>query len=103
VGIEIPESVREQAVAQYQNAPTWRLIVMPLISMTIFTPVVSIIVAGVLFGVFAMFGGGARFKQVFALVVHTGVVMSVRPPPGNGRPRGSSVDLLVSGGEGGGL
>jgi serine/threonine-protein kinase len=32
-----------------------------------------------------------------------GVVMSVRPPPGNGRPRGSSVDLLVSGGEGGGL
>jgi serine/threonine-protein kinase len=31
-----------------------------------------------------------------------GVVMSVRPPPGNGRPRGSSVDLLVSGGEGGG-
>jgi serine/threonine-protein kinase len=31
-----------------------------------------------------------------------GVVMSVRPPPGNGRPRGSTVDLLVSGGEGGG-
>jgi len=31
-----------------------------------------------------------------------GVVMSVQPPPGNGRPRGSSVDLLVSGGEGGG-
>lgn len=31
-----------------------------------------------------------------------GVVMSVQPPSGNGRPRGSSVDLLVSGGEGGG-
>jgi beta-lactam-binding protein with PASTA domain len=30
------------------------------------------------------------------------VVLSVRPPPGNGRPRGSSVDLLVSGGRGGG-
>jgi eukaryotic-like serine/threonine-protein kinase len=29
------------------------------------------------------------------------VVLSVRPPPGNGRPRGSSVDLLVSAGEGG--
>jgi len=26
------------------------------------------------------------------------VVLSVRPPPGNGRPRGSSVDLLVSSG-----
>jgi eukaryotic-like serine/threonine-protein kinase len=30
------------------------------------------------------------------------VVLSVRPPPGNGRPRGSSVDLLVSSGQGGG-
>jgi beta-lactam-binding protein with PASTA domain len=29
------------------------------------------------------------------------VVLSVRPPPGNGRPRGSSVDLLVSAGRGG--
>jgi serine/threonine-protein kinase len=31
-----------------------------------------------------------------------GVVLSVRPPPGNGRPRGSSVGLLVSSGKGGG-
>lgn len=30
------------------------------------------------------------------------VVLSVRPPPGNGRPRGSTVDLLVSSGRGGG-
>jgi len=30
------------------------------------------------------------------------VVLSVRPPPGNGRPRGSSVDLLASAGRGGG-
>jgi eukaryotic-like serine/threonine-protein kinase len=30
------------------------------------------------------------------------VVLSVRPPPGNGRPRGSSVELLVSSGPGGG-
>jgi eukaryotic-like serine/threonine-protein kinase len=30
------------------------------------------------------------------------VVLSVRPPPGNGRPRGSRVDLLVSSGRGGG-
>jgi serine/threonine-protein kinase len=29
------------------------------------------------------------------------VVLSVRPPPGNGRPRGSSVELLVSSGRGG--
>jgi serine/threonine-protein kinase len=30
------------------------------------------------------------------------VVLSVRPPPGNGRPAGSRVELLVSGGQGGG-
>jgi serine/threonine-protein kinase len=30
------------------------------------------------------------------------VVLSIRPPPGNGRPRGSAVDLLVSSGRGGG-
>ena len=30
------------------------------------------------------------------------VVLSVRPPPGNGRPPGSRVELLVSTGQGGG-
>ena len=30
------------------------------------------------------------------------VVLAVRPAPGNGRPRGSSVELLVSDGRGGG-
>jgi beta-lactam-binding protein with PASTA domain len=29
------------------------------------------------------------------------VVLSVRPPPGNGRPPGSRVELLVSAGQGG--
>jgi serine/threonine-protein kinase len=39
--------------------------------------------------------------------VHTsadaGVVIATRPAPGNGRPRGTRVDLVVSGGVGGGL
>lgn len=33
----------------------------------------------------------------------TGVVIATRPAPGNGRPRGASVDLVVSGPAGGGL
>ncbi len=32
-----------------------------------------------------------------------GVVLATRPAPGNGRPRGGSVDLVVSGGRGGDL
>ena len=31
-----------------------------------------------------------------------GVVIAIRPAPGNGRPRGSTVDLIVSGPPGGG-
>lgn len=31
-----------------------------------------------------------------------GVVLATRPAPGNGRPRGSAVDLVISGGPGGG-
>lgn len=31
-----------------------------------------------------------------------GVVLATRPAPGNGRPRGTAVDLVVSGGPGGG-
>jgi eukaryotic-like serine/threonine-protein kinase len=32
-----------------------------------------------------------------------GVVIAARPAPGNGRPRGTAVDLVVSGGSGAGL
>jgi serine/threonine-protein kinase len=32
-----------------------------------------------------------------------GIVLATRPAPGTGRPRGSAVDLVVSGGQGGGL
>ena len=32
-----------------------------------------------------------------------GVVLATRPAPGNGRPRGSSIELVVSGGPGAGL
>jgi hypothetical protein len=78
LGVEIPESAREQALAQYRDAPTWRLVIMPLISMAVFTPLVAAVIAGILFGVFAMFGGGARYKQVFAVVVHTWVITSVQ-------------------------
>jgi hypothetical protein len=78
LGVEIPEAAREQTLAQYRDAPLWRLVIMPLVSMVIFTPLIVAATAGILFGAFAMFGGGARFKQVFAVVVHTGVIMSVQ-------------------------
>jgi hypothetical protein len=39
-------------------------------------PVLTLIGAGILFGVFAVMGGQATFKQIFAVYVHAGVVMA---------------------------
>jgi hypothetical protein len=42
------------------------------------TPILALIIAGVAFGVFtAALGGDATFKQVFAIVVHSGVVITL--------------------------
>jgi hypothetical protein len=47
-------------------------------SQFIFFPLISAILAGVLLGVFnALLGGDAGFKQVFAIIAHSGVVISV--------------------------
>jgi len=42
-------------------------------------PLVSAILSGIFLGVFnAVMGGNAKFKQVFAVVVHSGVVIAVQ-------------------------
>src|SRR5687767_743359 len=40
-------------------------------------PIFSVILAGVLFGVFAISGGGATFKQVFTVWVHAAVISTL--------------------------
>ena len=48
------------------------------ISMLIFIPFGSLIASGILFAIFnAAMGGTARFKQLFAVVVHCGVISAV--------------------------
>lgn len=44
------------------------------ISILIVGPVMAVIISGILFGVFTVLGGEARFRQVFAVVVHAGVI-----------------------------
>jgi hypothetical protein len=42
----------------------------------VFSPLMTVIIAGVLFAVFnAGLGGNARFRQVFSIVTHAGVVI----------------------------
>jgi hypothetical protein len=46
-------------------------------SVLFIVPIFSVILAGVLFGIFAISGGGATFKQVFAVYVHAAVISTV--------------------------
>jgi len=49
------------------------------IAYLVFIPIVVAIVAGILLGVFnAFMGGDATYKQVFAIVVHAGVITSLQ-------------------------
>jgi hypothetical protein len=48
------------------------------ISQAVFLPLTGLLVAGIAFAVFnAILGGNARFKQVYAIVAHSGVVITV--------------------------
>ena len=44
----------------------------------VFTPMLTIVVAGILFAVFSAIGGDAAFTQVFAVVVHASVVSALQ-------------------------
>jgi hypothetical protein len=49
------------------------------ISILVFSPIVTLILAGILFAVFnAFMGGDATFKQLFSVVVHAGVISAVQ-------------------------
>lgn len=69
-GIQLDDAALQQMEAQ---APMMRYLT--LASTIVVTPVMLLIVAGILFGVFsAILGGGASFKHVFATVVHANVI-----------------------------
>jgi hypothetical protein len=48
-----------------------------LIAIPIVGPIFTVLIAGLIFGVFAVMGGGATFKQVVSIVVHAGIVSAI--------------------------
>ena len=51
------------------------------ISVLVVSPIISVIFAGILFAIFnAAMGGEASFKQVFAVLVHAGVISALSTP-----------------------
>jgi hypothetical protein len=72
-GVKIPDTAYQRMEAGLDRAPytgaAGQAVVMPL---------AALIVAGIALGVFnALLGGDATFKQVYAVVVHSGVILSV--------------------------
>jgi hypothetical protein len=58
------------------SAPVMRWVIP--ISTLVIGPLFAVVIAGVLYGVFAaILGGGATFKQTLAVIVHAGIVMTV--------------------------
>jgi hypothetical protein len=47
-------------------------------SILVVGPLMTLVMAGLLFGVFSVMGGEATFKALFAVVVHAGAVMTVQ-------------------------
>jgi hypothetical protein len=67
--------IGDQQYAAMQRAMRYAAL-QTFVSTLVVGPIMSVIVAGILFGVFAIMGGQATFKQLFAVYVHAGVVMA---------------------------
>src|SRR5512139_1106768 len=65
-GIKLSDTAYNQMQQNIMDAPVWRTALQTGVSLIVMTPVIYLVIAGILFGVFtAALGGGATFKQVF--------------------------------------
>jgi Yip1 domain len=68
--------VSDEMYAQMRQRMAYSIYTTP-ISILVIAPIMSVIIAGILFGIFTMMGGQASFKQLFAVYVHSGAVGSL--------------------------
>jgi hypothetical protein len=72
-GVKLNEQAMQRMEEGVGRAPYFAVI-----SQAVFLPVAALAVAGIALAVFnAILGGDARFKQVFAIVVYSGVILSL--------------------------
>jgi hypothetical protein len=72
-GVKLNEQAMQRMEEGAGRAPYFAVI-----SQAVFLPVAALAVAGIALAVFnAILGGDARFKQVFAIVVYSGVILTV--------------------------
>jgi hypothetical protein len=71
-GVQVSDQMYEQMQRGKGRAPYTTFA-----TVLIAAPIVSVIISGILFGVFTMMGGQASFKQLFSVYVHTGAVSAL--------------------------
>jgi hypothetical protein len=75
-GVKVSDQMYEGMRKGIMEPTTSR--VLSIVSMVAFPPIIWAVLAGVVFLVFGVFtGGNATFKQVYAVVVHSGVVSAI--------------------------
>lgn len=73
-GVQLNDAQLQQMEARLRFAPYFGAV-----GQFVFLPVTALIIAGIAFAVFnAALGGDATFKQVYAIVVHSGVIIAVQ-------------------------
>jgi hypothetical protein len=70
-GMTIPDEAYAQMQQRLRYAAPQQFV-----SALVGIPVLVLVLAGILFGIFAIVGGQASFKQLFAVVVHAGVIFA---------------------------
>ena len=73
-GVKLSEAQQAQMESRLESARYTSAV-----SQVVFIPLAAAILAGILLGIFnALMGGDARFKQVYALVAHTGLIVALQ-------------------------
>jgi hypothetical protein len=76
-GVKVSDQMYEETRKGIFNPPAWR-IGLSVAAMVIVPPIVWAVLAGLLFLVFGVLSGGrATFKQIYAVVVHSGVISTL--------------------------
>ena len=75
-GVTVTDQVYDQMAKATLDAPWWRTALNTLAGF-IFMPIFWAVVGGVLFGLMTVMGGNARFKQVYAIVVHSAAISAI--------------------------
>jgi hypothetical protein len=76
-GVKVSDQMYEQTRKAIMDPPAWRMGVSAA-AMVVGPPIVWAVMAGLLFLVFGVFTGGrATFKQLYAVVVHSGVISTL--------------------------